>query len=79
MNATDRAKAAGTKHVAQIDQAELAVRMCEASYGLCRPPGMNARQALAAMEDESREGWMRASVAAMEYWRECIQQMRQTS
>jgi hypothetical protein len=39
---------------------------------------MNARQALAAMEDESREGWMRASVAAMEYWRECIQQMQQT-
>ena len=79
MTAIDKAKAVGTKHIATIDPVELAIRMCEASYNLKRPPGLTARQALNAMEDDSRDGWTRAANAAMEYWRECIQQMRQTN
>jgi hypothetical protein len=55
-----------------IDVAELAVRMCEASYGLRRPPGMTGSQALEAMESDCREGWLRAAHAAMDYWSECI-------
>jgi hypothetical protein len=79
MTAIDKAKAVGTKHIAAIDPVELAIRMCEASNNLKRPPGLTARQALDAMEDDSRDGWTRAANAAMEYWRECIQQMQQTN
>jgi hypothetical protein len=61
------------KYLAPIDEAELAVRMCEASYQLKRPPGLTAVGALKAMEDDSRDGWRRAARAAMEYWRECIE------
>ena len=58
--------------VAEIDQAELAVRMCEASYGLTRPPGLSANEALAAMDRECSDGWTRAAVTALLYVRECI-------
>jgi hypothetical protein len=61
------------KLIAPISEAELAVRMCEASNNLKRPPGRTAAQALDAMEDDSRNGWRRAARAAMDYWRECIE------
>jgi hypothetical protein len=57
--------------LAEIDPAELAIRMCEASYGLKRPMP-NAQAALEAMDDDCREGWQRAAIAALEYLRECI-------
>lgn len=57
---------------AEINESELAVRMCEASYGLRRPSGMNGEQALNAMDGECRGGWLRAARAAMTYWQECI-------
>lgn len=63
---------AAKKYIAPIDEAELAVRMCEASYGLRRPPKSTAAQALDAMEPDSRNGWRRAARAAMTYWAECI-------
>jgi hypothetical protein len=66
------------KFIATISEAELAVRMCEASYCMRRPSGSTAEQALNAMEDESRDGWRRAAVAAMEYWRECIEAGQRT-
>jgi hypothetical protein len=57
---------------APISIAELAVRMCEASYGLRRPPEMTGGQALEEMEPDCRDGWLRAAHAAMNYWEECI-------
>lgn len=66
-------------YIAPISEAELAIRMCEASYGLKRPPGLTAAQALDAMEDDSRDGWRRAAQAAMEYWRECIAGIQRVS
>jgi hypothetical protein len=61
------------KFVVAIDPDELAVRMCEAGYGLARPDGMSAKEALDAMEIDCREGWKRAALAAMAYWRDCIE------
>lgn len=57
--------------VFELDQAELAVRMCEASYGLTRPMP-SAVKALAAMEEDSRAGWIRAAAAALNYFHECL-------
>ncbi len=74
-----KAKVHGTKTVAAISEAELAVRMCEANYNLRRPAGSTAEQALDGMEPEVRDGWRRSARAAMDYWRECIQQMQQTN
>jgi len=57
--------------IAVCDPEELAVRMCEASYGLKRPTP-DAKEALAAMEPECREGWLRAARIALIYMGECI-------
>jgi hypothetical protein len=65
-------RSAATKYITAISEAELAIRMCEAQYGLIRPPGLSAEQALDAMEPASRNGWRRSAKAAMEYWSECI-------
>jgi hypothetical protein len=62
--------------IAEINEAELAVRMCEASYGLRRPAHLTAAQALDAMDSDCREGWRRSAQAAMKYWRECIEKMQ---
>jgi hypothetical protein len=57
--------------IAEVDPAELAILMCEASYGLIRPvPG--AREALDAMDNECRGGWLRAAKAATDYFVEII-------
>jgi hypothetical protein len=65
--------------VAEVDPAELAVRMCEASYGQTRPPGATALEALLAMEEDSRDGWMRAAHVAMEYLRDCLNNAKRPS
>ena len=65
--------------ITEISEAELACRMCEASYQLKRPSHLTAKQALDAMEDDSRNGWRRAARAAIEYWRECIEKGQQVS
>jgi hypothetical protein len=77
--ALSKAKTVGTNTIAAISEAELAIRLCEANYGLRRPAGLTAEQALDAMEPECRDGWRASARAAMEYWRECVQGMRQTS
>lgn len=64
--------------IAELDAEELAIRMCEASYGLKRPMP-SAAHALAAMDDECREGWKRAARAALEYFRECIAHAQEPS
>jgi hypothetical protein len=54
-----------------IDPAELAIRMCEANYCIARPTP-NADAALAAMDTEVREAWLRSARAAAEYFAELI-------
>lgn len=77
----DRASAqkVKAKYVAPIEEAELAVRICEAVNGLKRPPGSTAFQALAGMEPEDRAAYRRGAMAVMEYWRECIEGANRTS
>jgi hypothetical protein len=58
--------------IIEMDAAELAVRLCEANYGLKRPAGLTAQQALDAMDDDVRQGWQRSAVVAMEYLSECV-------
>lgn len=74
-----KAKAHGVSTVAEISEAELAVRMCEANYGIRRPPGSTAEQALDNMDQEVRLAWRRSAQAAMNYWRECISNMQQSN
>lgn len=71
----DRTSAAKVKakYVAPIEEAELAVRICEALNGMRRPLGSTAVEALNGMEPEDRAAYRRGAVAAMEYWRECIE------
>jgi hypothetical protein len=55
-----------------IDLKELAVLMCEAAYGITRPPDLaDAGAAFDAMDKEPREGWLRAAQAAAEYLQTC--------
>lgn len=65
--------------VAEIDPAEMAVRMCEASYGLKRPDGSSGREALDAMDEDCREGWLRAADAGLRYINECLKKAQQPS
>jgi len=64
-----------SKYVAEIDEAELAVRMVEAAIGLKRPPGATARETLA--DADWGPAFERAARAAMEYWQECLVQMNE--
>lgn len=52
--------------VCEIDPAELAVRMCEANYGIIRPTP-DAKQALASMDKHVAEAWLRSAKAAADY------------
>ncbi|MBY6243875.1 hypothetical protein [Methylosinus sp. Sm6] len=63
--------------VAEIDPAELAIRLCEANYGLTRPMA-DARQALAAMTPEVREAWLRSAKAAADYFVEIVNAAKKT-
>lgn len=56
----------------EIDPAELAVRLCEANYGL-RRPRRDPLHALAAMDEEVRAAWLRSARAAVEYIAELCQ------
>lgn len=57
--------------VVELDPAELAIRMCEASYELTRPTP-SAIDALNAMDEDCRMGWLRAAEAALRYLQERI-------
>ena len=54
-----------TTFVVEIDEAELAVVMCEAVYGVLRPTNMTVREALDDMDADCRDGWIRAARAAI--------------
>ncbi len=66
------------KYIAPIDPVELAMVMLEAASNMRRPQGLNAREAIAQLETEDRERWMRAANAAMRYWQECIANANRT-
>ena len=70
-----RTKAAAA-FVGIVDEAELAVRMCEANYSLVRPDGMSGAEALDAMEPDVKAGWLRAAQAAMLYFKETFAQAK---
>lgn len=60
---------------AEIDPAELTLRIAEACIGIKRPPNKSAKEALAelhAAEPEIIGGFNRAAIRAAEYFVECI-------
>lgn len=67
------------RFVTPIDAMELAVRLAESYNGMKRPEGATASAAFFSMERASQDAWMTAATAAMDYWRECINQMQRTN
>lgn len=59
------------KLMIEIDPAELAVRLCEANYGLTRPRS-DARESLDSMNEEVRVAWLRSAKAAADYFAELV-------
>lgn len=57
--------------IAEIDEAELAVRMIEAGCRLKRPHP-DPRVCLAHNDPEDQDIWQRAARAAMLYFQECV-------
>jgi hypothetical protein len=68
-----------TKYITAIDPMELAVRLAESYNGLKRPPGWTTSQAFFSMEAQSQNAWLRSANAAMDYWRERINDLKQPS
>lgn len=67
-----------TTFVAEIDPAELAIRLCEANYLLKRPTP-DATAALNAMDEDVRAAWLRSAAAAAEYFRDLLNQAQRVS
>jgi hypothetical protein len=67
------------KYITAIDPMELAVRLAESYNSLKRPPAASTSQAFFSMPTDSQDAWMRAANAAMEYWRERINDLKQPS
>ena len=67
------------KYITPIDPMELAVRLAESYNGLKRPPEASTSTAFFSMTPDSQDAWMRAAHSAMEYWRECINNMQRPS
>ncbi len=60
---------------AEVETAELTLRIAEACLGMKRPPGMSAKDALGQLrsaEPDHVAGFDRAAVRAAEYFIECI-------
>lgn len=56
------------KLVTAIDEAELCCLIVEGMFGLRRPAGMSATDALTSMDRETRDGARRAARKVMAYW-----------
>lgn len=65
--------------IAAIDEAELAVRMAEAVLRIKRVPGRSASEAIATMPADWGVSFQRGARAAMDYWRECLEQAQRPS
>ena len=79
-------KKAATKAIAEIDHAELTIRMLEIGIGMGRPAGMTGADALRhvrkvtpQMEAYIIDDFEKMAVAAMQYVAECINEMRTVS
>jgi len=72
-------KKAELRYISVISEAELSCRLYEALTAVKRPEGVTAEQAFQSLPDDIRAMLRRASVAAMDYWRECIQQANSVS
>lgn len=59
--------------VVKVNPAEMAVRLGEALYGIARPAGKTASEALAALSPVSQDRLMAGAEAAMMYFYECNQ------
>ncbi len=70
---------AKAKYVAEINEAELAIRMAEAAIGMKRPPGKSTQECLDSFPADWGEAFGRAAKAAMTYWAECIDVANQPS
>ena len=60
---------------AEIDTAELTLRIAEACIAFKRPPGISAKEALAQLHEAQPDvmaGFNRAAIRAAEYIIECI-------
>jgi coenzyme F420-reducing hydrogenase delta subunit len=79
MTALAKAKKIGASSITAISEAELTCRIVEAAANIKRRPELTAEQLVASMDEEDRIRWTATARAAMEYWRECIQQMQQTN
>lgn len=76
----DQAKSkAKTLFFGEVNEGELAVRMCEAALEIKRPPGMSLAESLDAMPADWGPAFLRAAKAAMTYWQECLQKASQPS
>ena len=65
--------------IAEISEAELAVRIGEAMVAMKRRRGSTAEQALDDLDRHFRIAVLNAARATMEYWRECIEQSQRVS
>lgn len=65
--------------IAEIDEAELAVRILEAFLWIKRPPGTTAEQALKTGHITTCNGARNAALAAMKYITECVNRGSQPS
>lgn len=73
------AKSKAGKYITAIDECELAARMLEAIDCIERPHDKDVMQFLLSIDDGKREALHRASRAALNYWRECIQNLQRVS
>ena len=83
---TSPVKKAATKAIAEIDHAELTIRMLEIGIGMRRPVGMKGAEALRHARKVTPQpdayiidDFEKMAVAAMQYVAECINEMRTVS
>ena len=78
MRKTETARQRGLALVAEIDEAELGVRLMEVAIGMTRPPSetrppaMILHDAKANMSDDSMFAFDKMARVAIEYFNECI-------
>lgn len=69
---SDIKRKATQKMYGKVDEAELMCRMLEAAQGMRRPAGKSAKEALASLDQDSREWLRRQAQAALFYMVECL-------
>lgn len=75
----EEAKGRVTSVISEIDPQELACQIVEGFSRLKRPPGATPQQALAGLDEESRQGALKAAYNAATYITECINAGKQPS